>query len=174
MLKIPNKISQLKIVQSLGLWLMVGGIFMTTSIDLSGETRKQIYLDSLFQEIEQASDKEKVLLYITLLEPINNPLPNREKISKDAMALAQKLGHKELYGFANLHSSLRLINQGFHSEAKKRLNIAYDYYASLPTNKLLVTTLILQGYNEHRQLFMTDALKVYLKALPLALSLIHI
>lgn len=40
---------------------------------LSGQTRKQVYVDSLLQGIEKASDKERVLLYQTLLDPINNP-----------------------------------------------------------------------------------------------------
>ena len=143
MLKTPNKISRLKYVQAFGQWLMIWGIFMGTSIYVIGQTRKQIYADSLSREIGKATEEEKVLLYLSLLDPINNPLSNREQISKAAMALAKKIGHKELYAFANLHSSLTLINQGFHSEANKRLIIAYDYYASLPTNKLLVTTLIL-------------------------------
>ncbi len=166
MLKIPSKLPSLKLV--LWRWLRVWVILIVVSGYLSGQTQKQVYADSLLQAIVGASDEKKIGLYQMVLDPINNPLNNREEISKAAMTLAQKVGSKELMAFANLHSSLTLINQGFHSDANKRLNIAYEYYASLPTNKLLVTTLILQGYNEHRQLFMTDALKIYLKALPLA------
>lgn len=168
MWKFIIKIASLKIASILGQWLVLGGILIVHSNDLSGQTQKEVYTDSLHHAIKQATKLEKVRLYMDLLSPKNNPLPNREKISQAAIAFAQQIGDKELVAYANLHSSLTLINQGFHSDANKRLNIAYDYYASLPTNKLVVTTLILQGYNEHRQLFMTDALKIYLKALPLA------
>jgi len=148
--------------------LVVFCLCITTSICLFGQTAKQIYIDSLKIAIKQANDIEKAALYIKLLDPNNKPFLGRPQIVQAALSLAEKLDDKQLAGYANLHSTLKLINEGNHSEAKRRLNKAYDYYSSLSPNKWEVTALILLGYNEHRQLYMTDALKIYLKALPIA------
>lgn len=136
--------------------------------NLTAQRTKQFQLDSLTEVIKLGNDSEKVSAYFAILDPAMNPLPDREELAKTAIAFAQKVNHEELAAFACLHSSLKLINKGFYPTASSRLETAHKYYSNQPTSKLLVTTLILQGYNQHRQLFLTEALKYYVKALPLA------
>lgn len=126
------------------------------------------YVDSLFRQLENVNEKEQAAIYFELLKPVNKVPQKHVEIIDKALEFAANTDNAALEARANLQSSLDLINSGKHTLAMKRLNIAYDYYSDQPTDRLLVTTMILQGYNLHRQNYVTEALKVYLRALPLA------
>lgn len=135
-----------------------------------GQTPKDLnrYVDSLWNILPEVSQKEQVTIYFELLKPRNKVRQRHKEITTTALAFAKKIDNNPLLAQAALQSSLDLINTGQHTLATRRLDIAYDYYVEQPTDKLLVTTMILQGYNLHRQNYITAALKVYLRALPLA------
>lgn len=159
---------QLKIITTLFLYcLIINGLAAQKK-----QSPRLKLVDSLYQQLKKVdSDAQKTSIYFQLLQPKNKVKKYHKKIIAEALNVAKRTAHKELAALAYLRGSLDLINQGQYQQANLYLKNAYDYYSKHAPNKNLVTSLILRGYYFHRQNYSTEALKTYLKALPLAKEL---
>ena len=147
---------------------MITSFFMTSVVSAQKVDRNPGYKDSLLQVLTLANQDQKIKIYHELIKTEYDRSEDLQKFATEAIQLARKSHNKELEAFACLRSSIMLIVDGNFEAATERLQIAHDYYQVQSDKKPFVTTLVLQGFNQKRQLFTTQALQYYLKALLIA------
>ncbi|MFK7935435.1 MAG: hypothetical protein AB8G22_18110, partial [Saprospiraceae bacterium] len=146
-------------------WLSNGSLFAQTK---KATIQK---LDSLLQLVDTLPLEEKGAVYFELLRVEFSVTDRFEEVVQNVFEYAETNGIDSLKALAAQRSALRLINKGEHALARERLQISEDYFIQFNSERykrLLVTTLVLKGYNLNRQNYVTEALKVFLQALPIA------